>query len=110
MYLWNMLVEYQKPVEYTAIETNNNHTFKTNKNDLIFLLEVKQLRVKRKPRFPFISKVIYQYDVTQYTFRDNVFVNKRNARMPEFSFFLFRNTKIPHVLATNAFLEFNKEG
>ena len=110
MYVWNAFVDFQKPIVYTIVETNNNQTFRFNRDGFIYLLEVKQLRKKRKPRFPFRSKIVYLYEVTQYTFKDNAFVNKRSDKLPEFCIFLFRNTKIPHVLAANAFLEFNKEG
>ena len=110
MYIWNIFVDYHKPVKYTYDETHNNHMFRINEGNLTYVLEVKQIKVKRKPRFPFKSRVSYLYEVTQYVFKNGDFVNRITERMPEFSFFLFRNTKIPHVLAVNAFLEFHKEG
>ena len=110
MYLWNTVVEYQKPVKYSSIETNNNHSFRFHKDNVVYVLEVKQLKVRRKPRFPFRSRTSYLYEVTQYVFKNGDFVDRITVRMPEFSSLLFRNTKIPHVLAVNAFLEFHKEG
>lgn len=104
MYVWNYFVDYQKPVEYSQVETNNNYRFKVEKDEQVLIIEVKQLKLSRIPKKPFRSKVVYLYEVTQYAFKDGVFTGSINDKYPEFCTRLFRNTKIPHLMAVNAFL------
>ena len=102
--IWNKITELQKPVKYEQVETNNNHRFKHEVNGCVLIFEVKQLRECRIPKFPFLRKTVYQYAVTQYAFKDGVFTNAKEDKIPEFCNWVFRNTKIPHLMAVNAFL------
>lgn len=105
MYLWNTVVHYQKPVTYKVVETPNRYmSHQHEAGGITYIFEVKQLRHSRTPKKPFIGKTVYQYEVTQYVFKEGDFQASVTKEMPEYSFWLFRNTKIPHVLAINAFL------
>ena len=78
----------------------------TKKDDVFqYVMEVTQIRHCRNPKPPFIGKAIYVYQVTQYVFKDKHLVNTISKTMPEFSGKMFRNTRVPYVLAVNAFLE-----
>ncbi len=105
MYVWNMIVNYQKPIVYELSETPNRYMSHQHEGDGITnIFEVKQLKHSRIPKKPFRGKVIYQYEVTQYVFKEGNFQSSKTERMPEYGGWLFRNTKVPHILAINAFL------
>lgn len=113
MFLWNKMVHHQKPITYDAVETPNRYMcHQKHPGDITHVFEVKQLKMSRTPKKPFWGKTIYQYEVTMYVFVGGEYEQKRSARLPEYCYFLFRNTKIPHVLAINAFLntEIKKTG
>ena len=92
-FFWNWWVQYHAPVSYHSKLLNTE------------VMEVRQIRYNRNPKPPFVGKVIYVYHVTQYVFKDKHLVKTISKTMPEFSGKLFRNTRVPYVLAVNAFLE-----
>ena len=97
-------MKYHTPVSYHS-ELLNTEVI-TKKDDIFqYMLEVQQIRYSRSPKSPFARKVIYVYHVTQYVFKDKHLVKTISKTMPEFSGKLFRNTRVPYVLAVNAFLE-----
>lgn len=109
-FIWNFIYEYQRPVLYFECETNNNYSVKhiDPASNLHYIFEVKQIKLQRRPQKPFWKSTVYLYDVNQYLFVNGKFVDKVCIRYPEYSLSLFRNTKVPHVLAINAFLEKHK--
>jgi len=105
MHFWNIINIYQRPVVYQQTVTNNRYmSHKRELDNVTHVFDVKQLKISRTPRKPFRAKAVYSYEVSRYTFREGEFIDKHTVRMPELCLFLFRNTKIPHVLAINAFL------
>lgn len=104
MYLWNWMIDFQKPITYSETETHNDYKLKINRTDCTQIIVVKQLRLVRKPSRLFKKKVAYLYDVTQYTFIDGKNCAIKSNRYPEYCWSLFRITKIPHLMAMNAFL------
>ena len=97
-------MQYHAPVSYHS-ELLNTEVI-TRQDDIFhYMLEVQQIRYSRSPKPPFVGKVIYVYQVTQYVFKDKHLVNTISKTMPEFSGKMFRNTRVPYVLAVNAFLE-----
>lgn len=103
-FFWNWWVQYHAPVSYHS-ELLNTEVI-TKKDDIFqYVMEVRQIRYNRNPKPPFVGKVIYVYHVTQYVFKDKHPVKTISKTMPEFSGKLFRNTRVPYVLAVNAFLE-----
>lgn len=104
---WNVLVRHSSPFEYVHVSTGNNHITHTQneKTQEGYVFEVIQLKVSRRPRTLFRSRTVYQYRVTRHYFHKEKFVRSQSDVMPEFCSFLFRNTKVPHVLAVNAFLK-----
>ena len=103
-FFWNWWVQYHAPVSYHSKLLNTEVI--TKKDDIFqYVMEVRQIRYNRNPKPPFVGKVIYVYHVTQYVFKDKHLVKTISKTMPEFSGKLFRNTRVPYVLAVNAFLE-----
>lgn len=76
--------------------------------EYFYLIEVKQIKYCRRPRPPFMRRVVYLYQVTQYVFKDKHVIDTISRTMPELCNFMFRNTKVPYVLAVNAFLDLTK--
>lgn len=106
-FLWNWLVQFHMPVYYKAQLVNTEVI--TKRDDAFhYVIEVTQIRYSRNPKPPFLGKVVYVYKVTQYVFKDKHLINTVSKTMPEFSGRLFRNTRVPYVLAVNAFLELIK--
>lgn len=108
-HFWNKVTEYQKPIVYKSIETHNNYRLKHELDGCLLILEIKQLRQVRAPRFPFLNRTVYQYAITQYTYKEGVNVSVVKDKYPEYCWRWFRNTKIPHLMAVNAFLARNSE-
>ena len=108
-YFWNLFVDLHDPVYYDSLTTGSN-VFKRDEGGLSFLTVVNQLRLTRKPRFPFPTKEVYQYEVIEFTFKDNHLIDKQTMTMPEYSSFWFRNTRVPYVLAVNAFKKLKRRG
>lgn len=104
MYLWNWLVKFQEPVTYSETETNHDYKFRINRTDCTHIIVVKQLKLVRKTSNSIWKKVVYVYDVKQYTFVDGNNCTVKGDRYPEYCWALFRITKIPHLMAMNAFL------
>ena len=108
-HIWNFVTEYQKPINYITSETHNNHLLKHGEGDNVVIFEIKQIKRMRIPRHPFPKRTVYQYVVTQYTYREGNNINISRDTLPEYCGKLFRNTKIPHLMAVNAFLTKNSE-
>lgn len=103
---WNVLMTHSTPFRYAHVSTGNNHITHTQNDPMqnAYVFEVVQLKVSRHPKLPFLPRVIYQYRVTRHHFHKDKFVKSQTDVMPELCSRLFRNTKVPHVLAVNAFL------
>lgn len=106
-FFWNWLVQFHQPVQYKA-ELVNTEVITKKDDDYHYVMEVSQIRYNRTPKPPFIGRKVYAYQVTQYVFKDKHLVNSVSKTIPEFSSFMFRNTRVPYVLAVNAFLELVK--
>lgn len=103
-FFWNWWVKFHIPVTYQA-QFVNKEVFKRKDGDYFHVIEVSQFKYSRVPRPPFLGRAVYQYEVTQCIFKDKHLVTKTTRVMPEYSSILFRNTRVPYVLAVNAFLE-----
>lgn len=108
VWFWNVLAKLHAPVKYESLVTGNSYTSRTeDKNGISQLYYVKQLKIIRSPRRPFFPRIQYIYEVTEMTYRDNRFEIGKTRSFPDLAGGLFRRTKIPHVLAINAFRNTN---